>query len=52
MTQSEREFVAQLFAGSVPGAAVGTRHAFALPVWFSAFAVGALALGAVLGFAV
>lgn len=49
MTQSEREFVAQLFAGSVPGAAAG--HGIALPAWFSALALGALALGAFLGFA-
>ena len=51
MTHSEREFVAQVFAGNVPSAAAGARHAFALPIWFSALAVSALALGAALGFA-
>lgn len=52
MTQSDRDFVAQIFAGSIAGAPALARPRPSFAAWFSTLALGAVVLGAALGFAV
>lgn len=52
MNQSDHQFAARIFAGTIAGSPIGARGALVPPKWFSMLAVGVLVLGAALGLAI
>ena len=52
MTQSDHQFAARIFAGTIAGSSIAPHRALVPPGWFSVLALGALVIGATLGFAV